>query len=104
MCVEHFTVFRVECGIKPSNYTFDMIRTVLALTSAYLSAGAVVPQVKLCDYPQCPSVSGMGMGTLHLGDSISGIKSPHEINAWIQKALSFGIDLFDLADVRFIFP
>jgi hypothetical protein len=80
-----------------------MIRTVLALASACLFVEAIVPQVQLCEYSECPSVSRMGMGTLHLGDSISGIKSPQEINAWIQKALSFGINLFDLADVMLPF-
>ena len=37
------------------------------------------------------------MGTLHLGDKISGISDPHEINAWIQEAVALGITLFDLA-------
>eukprot|EP00603_Paraphysomonas_imperforata_P001063 CAMPEP_0114429180 /NCGR_PEP_ID=MMETSP0103-20121206/9336_1 /TAXON_ID=37642 ORGANISM="Paraphysomonas imperforata, Strain PA2" /NCGR_SAMPLE_ID=MMETSP0103 /ASSEMBLY_ACC=CAM_ASM_000201 /LENGTH=312 /DNA_ID=CAMNT_0001598475 /DNA_START=156 /DNA_END=1094 /DNA_ORIENTATION=- len=41
----------------------------------------------------------MGMGTLHLGDKISGISDPKKINAWIQEAVSLGITLFDLADV-----
>lgn len=39
----------------------------------------------------------MGMGTLHLGDKISGLTDPKEINAWIQEAVSLGITLFDLA-------
>lgn len=39
----------------------------------------------------------MGMGTLHLGDKISGISNAEEVNAWIQEAVSLGITLFDLA-------
>lgn len=58
-----------------------------------------VPAIKLCGYDDCPTVSRLGMGTLHLGDSISGLKEPADINAWIQEALSYGINLFDLADV-----
>jgi aryl-alcohol dehydrogenase-like predicted oxidoreductase len=42
-------------------------------------------------------MGSMGMGTLHLGDRISGISDPQEINAWIQEAVSLGITLFDLA-------
>lgn len=58
-----------------------------------------VPSLKLCDYDDCPTVSRIGMGTLHLGDEISGLSDPAEINAWIQQALAYGINLFDLADV-----
>jgi hypothetical protein len=70
----------------------------LALFSALASA-ALVPQVQLCDRPECPWVSRLGMGTLHLADSISGISNPQIANAWIRKAVSLGITLFDLADV-----
>lgn len=43
------------------------------------------------------SNDSLGMGTLHLGDRISGISDPNEINTWIQEAVSLGITLFDLA-------
>jgi len=39
------------------------------------------------------------MGTLHLGDSISGISDAKTINSWIQKAVSLGITMFDMSDV-----
>lgn len=77
-----------------------MIRKLLVvLASCVASALATVPQIKLCSHADCPSVSRVGMGTLHLGDWISGISKPEEINAWIKEALSLGITLFDLADV-----
>jgi predicted oxidoreductase len=64
-----------------------------------VTAAAPVPSMKICDFEGCPTVSRMGMGTLHLGDKISGISDPQEINAWIHEAVSLGITLFDLADV-----
>jgi predicted oxidoreductase len=73
---------------------------VLALSClAVAAAAAAVPQINICDGANCPSVSRVGMGTLHLGDKISGLSDPAEINAWIQSAVALGIDLFDLADV-----
>jgi predicted oxidoreductase len=60
---------------------------------------AAVPTVKLCAYDSCPEVSRMGMGALHLGDSISGLTDASAINSWIQTAIANGITLFDLADV-----
>lgn len=79
-------------------YSLVRFAFVSALASV-ASAAAVVRQVQLCDRPDCPWVSRVGMGTLHLGDSISGISNPTVINAWIRKAVSLGINLFDLADV-----
>jgi predicted oxidoreductase len=73
---------------------------LLVLLSCALSLQAApVPSMKICDFDGCPTVSRMGMGTLHLGDKISGISDPQEINAWIQEAVSLGITLFDMADV-----
>lgn len=76
-----------------------MFARLLTFSACLATATATVPQIKICDQSSCPSVSRVGMGTLHLGDKISGISDPQEINAWIQQALSLGIDLFDLADV-----
>jgi len=45
-------------------------------------------------------VSRVGLGTLHLGDDISGISDPVEINRWILNGLNLGINLFDLAVIR----
>eukprot|EP01006_Ploeotia_vitrea_P000898 TRINITY_DN103859_c0_g1_i1.p1 TRINITY_DN103859_c0_g1~~TRINITY_DN103859_c0_g1_i1.p1 ORF type:complete len:361 (+),score=18.55 TRINITY_DN103859_c0_g1_i1:22-1104(+) len=59
----------------------------------------LVPQVPLCSYEGCPSVSRIGLGTLHLGDKISGISDPQKINEWIQNGLAQGITLIDTADV-----
>lgn len=74
--------------------TFSFLAMVL--TSVVATS---VPTIKLCAHDDCPTVSRMGMGTLHLGDRISGISDPQEINAWIQEAVSHGITLFDMADV-----
>lgn len=68
------------------------------LTSVAVAA-STVPKIKICDRSDCPEVSRMAMGTLHLGDSISGLTDPKDINAWITHAVSLGITLFDLADV-----
>jgi len=72
--------------------------TCLVVMLGFISA-ATVPSVNLCAYESCPTVSRMGMGTLHLGDRISGMSNASEINVWIQHAVSTGITLFDLADV-----
>mmetsp|Transcript_1560 Transcript_1560/g.2499 ORF Transcript_1560/g.2499 Transcript_1560/m.2499 type:complete len:346 (-) Transcript_1560:203-1240(-) len=71
----------------------------LFLTFIVTSFGASVPTIKLCKYESCPTVSRMGMGTLHLGDSISGLTTVEEVQEWIESAVSMGITLFDLADV-----
>jgi predicted oxidoreductase len=71
----------------------------LSLYTTLTTALAIVPQVKLCAYTNCPSVSRIGMGTLHLGDSIEGLTDVNEIKTWIEDAYSLGITLFDLADV-----
>ena len=76
----------------------SMLSLVLPLFGAlYANAEVAVPSMKICDFEGCPVVSRMGMGTLHLGDKISGISDPQEINAWIHEALSLGITLFDMA-------
>jgi len=62
-------------------------------------ANALVPQVKLCNDASCPSVSAIGLGTLHLGDKIGGLKDPAKINEWISAAVDLGINLIDTADV-----
>jgi len=60
---------------------------------------ALVPQVPMCDQDGCPSVSRIGLGTLHLGDKISGLTDPVKINEWLQNGLDQGITLIDTADV-----
>mmetsp|Transcript_126040 Transcript_126040/g.247090 ORF Transcript_126040/g.247090 Transcript_126040/m.247090 type:complete len:351 (+) Transcript_126040:52-1104(+) len=59
----------------------------------------LIPTIKLCSHESCPEVSRMGLGGLHLGDSISGLTNATQINAWIQAGVAQGITLFDLADV-----
>lgn len=73
----------------------------LAIFAALLlaSASALVPQVKLCDFENCPTVSAVGLGTLHLGDKIGGLSNAAKINQWILAAVAEGITLFDTADV-----
>lgn len=72
----------------------------VSLLSAIFSVEAIVPLVKLCDYDDCPTVSRIGLGTLHLGDKISGLLDAPQVNQWIRKGLDLGINLFDTADVR----
>ena len=74
---------------------------VLVALALFLGAQsqAVVPQVKLCDYEECPSVSRIGLGTLHLGDKIGGLSDAIQINKWVKTGLDLGITLFDTADV-----
>ena len=74
------------------------MRSLIA-AAALASAAALVPRQALCDFDGCPTVSRIGMGTLHLGDDISGITTAEEVNAWILNAHAQGITLFDLADV-----
>ena len=71
----------------------------LALAVLLYTAHSLVPQVPLCDAVGCPSVSRIGLGTLHLGDRISGLSDPNKINAWLQNGLAQGITLIDTADV-----
>lgn len=71
----------------------------LLVLMAGTCALALVPQVRLCEYDGCPSVSRIGLGALHLGNSISGITTNTSVNLWIKKGLSLGITLYDLADV-----
>jgi predicted oxidoreductase len=72
---------------------------ICALLAIWSSSAAVVPQVPLCDTVGCPTVSALGMGTLHLGDKIGGLSDATKINAWITAAVDLGITLFDTADV-----
>lgn len=81
-------------------YTFVFVSAfVLCYQTAFLVNAQIVPQVALCDYVGCPLVSRIGLGTLHLGDSVSGISKVEDINSWISSAVNIGINLFDLADV-----
>jgi len=70
---------------------------------AYSAAQNVnnVNQVKLCDYQDysCPTVSRIGLGTLHIGDVIGGIFNPVKINEWLRTGLANGITLLDTSDV-----
>ena len=44
-----------------------MFTSLLAISACLgLAAAAQVPQIKICGGVDCPSVSRMGMGTLHL--------------------------------------
>jgi predicted oxidoreductase len=79
--------------------SFFMRLFVVLFLAQFLSIWALVPKVKLCEYDGCPEVSRLGLGGLHLGDSISGLTNATEINSWILTAVSYGITLFDLADV-----
>ena len=60
---------------------------------------AVVPKVQLCESENCPSVSRIGLGTLHLADKIGGVQTSIQVNEWVRNAVSNGINLFDCADV-----
>jgi predicted oxidoreductase len=82
-----------------STTTFLFFTLYSLLFPCLLHGISVVPQIKLCAYSDCPSVSRIGMGTLHLGDSIEGLTDVNDIKAWIEEAYSLGITLFDLADV-----
>ena len=78
----------------------NFLRTFLVLLSFFGAIQAqVVPQVALCNKDDCPMVSRIGLGTLHIGDKISGISDVNQINNWINSAVQLGITLFDLADV-----
>jgi hypothetical protein len=80
--------------------SFFGVVVILFVVLQVIAQAAVVPQVKLCNWENCPTVSRIGLGTLHLGDSISGISDPVKINEWINTGVSVGITLFDTADVR----
>ena len=60
-----------------------------------------VPQVKLCNYEdyECPMVSAIGMGTLHIGNAVNGITDATAVNNWIRTAVGEGITFFDLASI-----
>ena len=79
---------------------FFVLVAVIALLG-YSLAHVTVPNLAICSYKdyECPTVSRVGMGALHLGDRISGLSNATKINSWIQHAVSHGITLFDLADV-----
>mmetsp|Transcript_21305 Transcript_21305/g.36066 ORF Transcript_21305/g.36066 Transcript_21305/m.36066 type:complete len:388 (+) Transcript_21305:81-1244(+) len=79
---------------------------IFALSLCSVGAEAPVPSVSICseEYKNsfssgCPMVSRIGLGTLHLGDSISGLTNASAINEWILAAVDLGVTLFDLADV-----
>lgn len=57
-----------------------------ALISCALSAQ--IPQVPLCDWEGCPTVSRIGLGTLHLGDKIGGLSDPAKINEWLTTGMN----------------
>lgn len=71
----------------------------LSLFSLSIHAVPIVPQIKLCSYSDCPTVSRIGMGTLHLADQLTGITDVNVVKTWIEEAYNAGITLFDLADV-----
>lgn len=71
----------------------------LSLLVAAVAVAVKVPQVKLCDSDDCPVVSRIGLGTLHLSDKIGGLQTSVQVNEWIRNGLSSGINLFDCADV-----
>jgi predicted oxidoreductase len=72
---------------------------ILFIALHYIFGAAVVPQVPLCNWEGCPTVSRIGLGTLHLGDKIGGLSNPVKINEWINTGVDAGITLFDTADV-----
>jgi len=73
---------------------------LVALICSSASA-AQVPQVQICTgtVSECPYVSRIGLGTLHLGNKLTGILTAEAVNAWILRGVELGINLFDLADV-----
>jgi predicted oxidoreductase len=76
---------------------------ILFVALHYIFGAAVVPQVPLCNWEGCPTVSRIGLGTLHLGDKIGGLSNPVKINEWINTGVDAGITLFDTADVSVSF-
>ena len=92
--IKHITMFALTLLLVGA-----LLLAVATAAQNATTTNTVVPSLRLCDYEDCPTVSRIGMGALHLGDKISGLTSAADINAWIQQALSFGINLFDLADV-----
>jgi predicted oxidoreductase len=75
-----------------------MILSLAVLVLALGAINALVPTVPLCDFSDCPTVSAIGLGTLHLGAD-NGISDPDKIHEWITAAVEEGITLFDTADV-----
>lgn len=77
-----------------------LLFALLTCLAVERAAGAgSVPLIKICEFDDCPVVSRVGMGALHLGDRISGLSDAAQVNAWINDAYAKGITLFDLADV-----
>jgi predicted oxidoreductase len=76
-----------------------VVLTWLAFLTLPVFSNALVPKIKLCKYDDCPVVSRVGMGTLHLGDSISGLSTVDQVKSWIEESYAAGVTLFDLADV-----
>jgi hypothetical protein len=52
---------------------------VLPFLSILSIINALVPSIPICEYSGCPTVSRLGMGALHLGDSISGLTTARGI-------------------------
>lgn len=76
-----------------------LVLFLVALIVVLATVQAAVPQVKLCGDISCPSVSRIGLGTLHLGDKIGGLFDPVSTNKWLNSAFNAGINLIDTADV-----
>lgn len=75
------------------------VKVLLILLISVLVCAISIPQVPLCSQDDCPTVSRIGLGTLHIGDLIGGLFDPLSINKWIRNGLSNGITLLDCADV-----
>ena len=63
-----------------------MILSLAVLVLALGAINALVPTVPLCDFSDCPTVSAIGLGTLHLGAD-NGISDPDKIHEWITAAV-----------------
>ena len=66
-----------------------MLARLFIVSAVATAAAAVVPQIKICDGANCPSVSRVGMGTLHLGDKISGLSDPGNFYYFLLKQSPF---------------
>jgi aryl-alcohol dehydrogenase-like predicted oxidoreductase len=71
------------------------------ITLVITAVQSAVPQVKLCNYEdyECPTVSAIGMGTLHIGNAVNGLTDATAVNNWIRTAVGEGITLFDLSSI-----
>ena len=73
-----------------------MIAKIFALAACLAVSAATVPQIKICDDASCPSVSRVGMGTLHLGDKISGLSDPGMSTLAINHPIHYIILIYNL--------